>query len=128
MTPKEKIIYDMFANAARRGDPAPTNSVLAVAIGTSCSGAVARVNSLIAQGVITIERTRRSRVVTIVKTGQSTRRTELHRGAFAKADDLAEYLANGGIISHAHRVLGCPERRVRELWTAIRTRLGPQAR
>lgn len=128
MTPKEQIIYDMLANAAERGDTCPTNTLLTVAADTCPSGATNLINKLLKRGLIAVERTRRSRVVTITATGKRTRPTDLHRGAFARKDDLAEYAANGGVISQAHMVLGCSQQRVWQLWAAIKSGLGGQAR
>lgn len=127
MTPKERIIYAMLANAAERGDTCPTNSIMSVAAGLNCSGVVARMNKLLAAGHITVERTRRSRVVTITATGKSTRPTDLHRGAFAKKDDLAELVANGASLSKAHITLGCSTQRVWQLWASIKSGMGWQA-
>ena len=128
MTPKERIIYDMLVNAAERGDTCPPNTLLATAAGTTPSGATALVNKLLAAGHIAVERTRRSRVVTITATGKSTRPTDLHRGAFARKDDLAEYVANGGALSQAHKLLGCSTQRVWQLWASIKSGMGWQAR
>jgi len=128
VTPKEQIIYDMLVNAAERGDTCPANTLLAVSADTTPSGATNLINKLLKRGLIAVERTRRSRVVTITATGKRTKPTDLHRGAFARKDDLAEYVAEGGVISKAHAVLGCSQQRVWQLWAAIKSGLGAQAR
>lgn len=125
MTPKEQIVYDMLANAAERGDPCPNNCLLATAVGTTPAGASAYVNKLEARGLIQVHRSRRARVVVICDTGQRTESTAYQYSKGQQmADKLADFVAEGGMVSKAHHALGCSEQRVRQLWAQIKGGLG----
>jgi len=125
VTPKEQIIYEMLANAAERGDPCPTNCLLAAAADSTPSGVSAYVSKLEAKGLIKVQRYRMSRVVLITDTGKSTKTTHvIYMKGANRADQLAEYIAEGGLLCHSHSVLGCSPQRVRQLWAQIKQGLG----
>jgi len=128
---RRSIIFAMIENAAERGEPCPTNAVLATAIGaSSMSGPVKFVNQLIEDGAIRVERSQRARVVTIVATGKTTalpqdkHLVKQHRSAAVRRDQLAELVAEGALLKDAARVMGLSEARVWQVWKQIKQGLG----
>ena len=76
----ERLIYKLLVAAAKRGEPCPTNAELAARVGLA--GAVAasyRVRRLVAAGKITVDEPSpvERRVITIIATGDRTRRAAL---------------------------------------------------
>lgn len=94
---RQAIVFDALADAAERGARAPTNWQLATLVGARSTATAADiVASLEASGAISVRRTRRWRVVTIIATGKSTalddsrrpRRTPLPASAACDRPDL----------------------------------------
>jgi|GEM_PF-6293801 len=115
ITPREQRMLDILTAAAEAGQVCPTNDALCGELGMNSVGAPPQImNKLVAQGLITIERFKQSRIVTIVATGKSTagergdphcseaesRNVPMHRlnddEAVAFKRELEDYLVNTG--------------------------------
>lgn len=121
-----KTIMAMLNAAAENGEECPSNSVLSVGAGCKRDTAINAVSLLEAMGVITVERGRAWRVVTIVATGKKTKSLR----KMAKTDRLTAFcdaLADGALVGEAGRIAGVGARHARKLLQEVRRDLGWQA-
>lgn len=80
MKPAHKRVFALFERAAAHDAPCPTNADICTALGVHSEGLASRyVSDLEAMNIIRVQRFHAQRVVTIVRTGQSTRATKLKR-------------------------------------------------
>jgi hypothetical protein len=73
-------IFAILRQCAERGEICPTNAILAERFGVRTGAIVSGINFLECNGMIEVERTRNTRVVTICSTGKQTA-SESHRRA-----------------------------------------------
>ncbi|WP_375290387.1 hypothetical protein [Qipengyuania sp.] len=137
LTPLERQIYAIIERAAHDGAPCPTNSDFSDQVDRGAGIVIARIKDLERKGLITVKRFQRSRVVTLVSTGQSTGtpkgggvihwRDRRGRTAAQWRDLLAEEVAQGASVQAAAGKIGCGLQRGYSLWRDIRAGLGWQA-
>lgn len=124
----ESVVLRMLEQAATAGLACPDNRTLANAIGANSISTAARVvNTLEDAGLIDVERTSNTRVVTIVATGERTGAPLTPLPGRARADELAELMSQDITLAAAARAMGLSEQRVSAIWLWIRQQLGPQA-
>jgi tRNA C32,U32 (ribose-2'-O)-methylase TrmJ len=123
----ESIVMRLLKDAAANGRPCPDNQTIARAIGAKSISSAARVVASLEQAnFIVVDRSRNTRVVTIVATGAHTAPHPVSRGP-QRADELAELVAEGANLTKAAEAMGLSRTRVDQIWNSIRARLGPQA-
>jgi hypothetical protein len=122
----EQVVFDLLVAAAAASEPCPSNETICRAVGARSLATGARfVAALEAAGVITVERAHKSRVVTIVATGNRT--ALLASAGPRRADELADLMAEGWNLSAAAVAMGLSRARVDVIWKWICDQLGPQA-
>lgn len=121
---RARVVMSILRRAAENGDECPGNALIATAIGSnSPSGGSNIIAFLEANGMISVERSRTARVVTICATGQKTRGNIAARANYRKAHCarergqvrgwresldgiLMEAIANGLDFEHAAHLTG----------------------
>jgi hypothetical protein len=124
--------YDILCRAAANGAICPTNDVLADVLGLSradkASGYIALLETM---GFITVQRGRKNRVVTIVKTGHKTAGFVSKRNSPAWPDDadaiLMDGLAEGVGFTAIGKMLGKSKNACISRFNKIRKDMGWQA-
>ncbi|OGT55502.1 MAG: hypothetical protein A3E01_09345 [Gammaproteobacteria bacterium RIFCSPHIGHO2_12_FULL_63_22] len=139
MSERARIVMGMLNAAAERNDFCPSNSLIATAIGAASMSAGANIISFLEiNGMIKVERSRKSRVVTIRETGKRT------RGSIAKTINpacrtpssawnarrdaiLMEAIANELDFEQAAKLIGCCPEQGAARFDYLRSTMGAQA-
>lgn len=127
LLPYDAQILALLSDAAAAGAPCPTNAELIAAVGLrSIASAAESVARLEAAGLIRAERTATQRRVTILATGETT---DFSQGIVSRVtkEMLAEFIADGGLLSGAVQAFGVGRRSIDRRWEAIKADLGWQA-
>lgn len=94
---QDRIVLGMITQAARQGNPCPSNERLAAALGAKSVSTPAKVvERLEAKGLIVVHRTRSSRIVKVVATGHSTAGKATGRAAEKLVMDMIANAADHG--------------------------------
>jgi hypothetical protein len=124
--------YDIILHAAECGAICPTNDKLADMLGLSrADKASGYVSLLEAMGFITVQRGRKNRVVTIVKTGKKTAGIANYRPSSAWPEDfdaiLMDGIAEGVGFTAVGKMLGKTKNACISRFNKIRKDMGWQA-
>lgn len=132
LTQSQQIVFDMIVNAAERGDEFPSNHLLRAATGKSVVLITRMVAELEGAGLIRVDRTRNSRVATVLATGKRTAtpyhlRLGKRPQTVALCDRLAAGVAELGTVKAAAQRMGIAQHHADRLWRKIKDGLGWQA-
>ncbi len=133
LTPRESRVLAIVIEAAARGEVCPMNREIAAVTGTSPPSASDAIARLEHKGFIAVARTRASRVVTVLSSGQSTMappgmlRDSVPLATLPARERLAELVAEGMALCDTRKALRCSSGRVAALWQQICDGLGSQA-
>lgn len=134
LTPRETLVLREIEKAADEGRVCPSNIELAkLMLVSSIATPSETLSRLERRGVITVERARNSRVITITATGKATaipvdkKHAEQATSAARRRNQLAEMIAEGMSFEEARQKLKVSQTRVSQMWRAICNGLGWQA-
>ncbi|WP_157215943.1 helix-turn-helix domain-containing protein [Flavisphingomonas formosensis] len=106
LSPRERAVYDLVAAAADRGEPAPTNrAIMTLLRGATPSIGPRTLARLERKGAIRVEAFSCGRIITIMRTGRSTRAPESRQPHWRQLKAAAARIA-------APQAIGAPPRPV----------------
>ena len=129
MTESERIVMDVLTHAAASRGPCPSNVDLCSMLPGFAAPRAASdiVERLEARGLIIVERTRSSRRVMIVATGDSTS-AHIRKDGVKSLYTLSGHVSEGCTLTEAARRMGISPQRASQLWRRILDVMGEQAR
>ncbi len=129
MTESERIVMDALTRAASSRGACPSNADLCSMLPGFAAPRLASaiVGRLEARGLIRVERTRSSRRVMIVATGDSTS-VRIRKDGVGGLYALSGHVSEGCTLKEAGRRMGISPQRASQLWRRMLYVMGEQAR